>query len=122
MFDPEPIQQALREFALDGWLLYDFPQQQRAGPPRTRSRRGTRRQPPLGLLPACRWPTQETGAPHRGRALDAIPGQSRVYLAWQEFEGPGLAWLLEGLDTVATEYAPRAGNPYVSESTPARSN
>ena len=46
-------------------------------------------------------------------ALDAIPGQSRVYLAWQEFEA-GLAWLLEGLDTVATEYAPRAGNPYVS--------
>ena len=24
MFDPEPIQQALREFELDGWLLYDF--------------------------------------------------------------------------------------------------
>ena len=113
MFDPEPIQQALREFALDGWLLYDL----------RNSNVLARRV--LGLdeehAGSRRWACclRADGPPrklvHRieAGALDAIPGQSRVYLAWQEFEA-GLAWLLEGLDTVATEYAPRAGNPYVS--------
>ena len=113
MFDPDPIQQALREFKLDGWLLYDFRNSN------VLARRvlgldgdhaGSRRWacclrtdgPPRKLVHRI-----ETGA------LDQIPGETRVYLAWQEFEA-GLAWLLEGLDTVATEYAPRAGNPYVS--------
>ena len=36
-----------------------------------------------------------------------------MYLAWQEFE-QGLHGLLEGLSPVATEYAARAGNPYIS--------
>jgi Xaa-Pro dipeptidase len=113
MFDPEPIHQALREFELDGWLLYDF----------RNSNVLARRV--LGLdgehAGSRRWACclRHDGPPrklvHRieSGALDRIPGETRVYLAWQEFEA-GLAWLLEGLGTVATEYAQRAGNPYVS--------
>ncbi len=113
MFDPAPIAQALAEFELDGWLLYDFRNSN------VLARRvlglegehaGSRRWacclrtdgPPRKLVHKI-----ETGA------LDSVPGDTRVYLAWQEFED-GMAWLLEGLDSVATEYAARAGNPYVS--------
>ena len=113
MFDPEPIRQALREFELDGWLLYDF----------RNSNVLARRV--LGLdgehAGSRRWacclrsdsPPRKLVHRIEAGALEEIPGETRIYLAWQEFEA-GLAWLLEGLETVATEYAPRAGNPYVS--------
>ena len=113
MFDPAPIQAALRDFGLDGWLLYDF----RGSNVLARRVLGLEGQPAGSRRWACCIPAEgpvrklvhriETGA------LDHLPGETTVYLAWQEFE-QGLHGLLEGLSTVATEYAARAGNPYIS--------
>jgi Xaa-Pro aminopeptidase len=114
MFDLAAIQQSLREFGLDGWLLYDF----RAS--NVLARRvldmearpaGSRRF--LYMIPA-------TGAPqklvHRIEpgALDHLPGESRIYLTWQELES-GIGTLLAGKRKVAMEYAGRVSNPYVSK-------
>jgi Xaa-Pro aminopeptidase len=113
MFDLPAIQSALRQFNLDGWLLYDF--------------RGlnvlARRV--LGfsdtLFLSRRWfyfiPTQ--GEPkklvHRiePHALDHVPGPQLVYLRWQELEAH-VKTLVHGARRVAMEYAPRNANPYIS--------
>lgn len=113
MFDLSAVQAALKEQQLDGWLLYDF--------------RGlnvlARRVLGFGdgAILSRRWfyfvPAQ--GEPrklvHRieSGALDAYPGQKRVYLRWQELEA-GVAELLKGAKRVAMEYVPRNANPYVS--------
>src|SRR6266705_3407802 len=113
MFDLPAVQAALREEALDGWLLYDF--------------RGlnvlARRvvQMPETAMLSRRWfyfvPAQ--GEPrklvHRIEAgsLDHLPGNKTVYLRWQELEA-GVAALLRGSRRVAMEYVPRNANPYVS--------
>lgn len=113
MFDLNGIQDALREFELHGWLLYDF----RAGNVLARrvldladDQMGTRRL--CYAIPA-------EGEPHKlvhrieSGALDHLPGKKTVYLKWQEFEA-GLAALVDGMRTVAMEYSPRNANPYVS--------
>ncbi len=113
MFDLEAVQECLREFQLDGWLLYDF----RGSNMPARRVLGLDGRP-LGsrrffyVIPA-------QGAPrklvHRiePSALDDLPGERTVYLRWQELEA-GVADLVKGLRGVAMEYAPRASNPYVS--------
>jgi Xaa-Pro aminopeptidase len=113
MFDLGAVQLALRQFGLDGWLLYDF--------------RGlnvlARRV--LGFSDAAvlsrRWfyfvPAQ--GQPkklvHRiePHTLDSLPGEHLVYLRWQELEA-GVQKLVQGCRRVAMEYVPRNANPYVS--------
>jgi Xaa-Pro dipeptidase len=113
MFDLPAIQQVIREFGFDGWLLYDF----RGSNPLAKR--------VLGLsetaLLSRRWmywiPT--IGPPmklvHRieSGALDALPGEKTVYSAWDEFEW-GVAALLRGAGRVAMEYSPRNGIPYIS--------
>ncbi len=114
MFPLDDIQSALREFRIDGWLLYDF--------------RGSnvlaRRmlQFPDDAIGSRRWfyciPAQ--GLPHKlvhrieAGALDHLPGEKTIYLRWQELEA-GVAELVQGLKSVAMEYSPRGGNPYVSK-------
>jgi len=113
MIDISAIQSALRDFGIDGWLLYDF--------------RGSNllAQRVLGLAPS------EVGSrryayciPARGEprklvhrieegALSALPGSKTVYLRWQEFE-QGLGHLVSGLKRVAMEYSPDNAIPYVS--------
>jgi Xaa-Pro aminopeptidase len=112
MFDLDAIQAALREFGLDGWLLYDF---RGSNVPARRvldlegKPAGTRRF--LYAIPAHGAPGKlvhriETGA------LDHLPGARTVYMRWQDWEA-GVAALVSGLGRVAMEYAPRGGNPYV---------
>jgi Xaa-Pro dipeptidase len=114
MFDLAAVQAALREFAIDGWLLYDF--------------RGTN-------ILACRvlgidddaagsrrwfYVIPANGEPHKlvhqieDSALDHLPGEKTIYLRWQDLEA-GVARLVKGLGTVAMEYSPRGGNPYVGK-------
>jgi Xaa-Pro aminopeptidase len=113
MADVSAIQAALQRFGLDGWLLYDF--------------RGlnvlARRVLGMGesAMMTRRWfyfiPSH--GEPrklvHRiePHALDHLPGTARVYLAWQELE-TGVRELVTRKKTIAMEYVPRNGNPYIS--------
>lgn len=112
-FDVSSIQQALREFDIDAWLLYDF-----RGNNSLACRVleidddaiGSRRW--LYRIPA-------EGEPHKlvhrieESALDHLPGEKTVYLRWQEFEA-GVAELVNGFARVAMEYSPRNSNPYVA--------
>ena len=113
MFDLEAVQRSLREFGLDGWLLYDF----RGTNVLARRVLGLDHKPPgsrrfFYFVPARGGPRKlvhriETGA------LDDLPGEKIVYLPWQELEA-GVAELVRGSRRVAMEYAPRVSNPYVS--------
>jgi Xaa-Pro dipeptidase len=113
MFDLSSIQQAIRQFHLDGWLLYDF--------------RGlnvlARRVVHLGgdailsrrwfyFIPAHGEPRKLVHRIEPG-ALDALPGSRQTYLRWQELEA-GVRSLVEGKRRLAMEYVPRNANPYVS--------
>ena len=124
----ERIQEALREDGLAGWLLFDF----HGSNPIARS--------VLGLASASnaakttrRWfyfvPAR--GAPrklvHRiePRVLDHLPGESAVYLAWEELDrelGTLVSRAVSGHATaggfapaIAMEYSPQARLPYVSK-------
>ncbi|CAN5905228.1 M24 family metallopeptidase [soil metagenome] len=113
MFNLQAIQAALREFGLDGWLLYDF----RGGNVLARRILDLADRPVTSrrffyLVPAEGKPLKlvhriETGA------LDHLPGEKRVYLRWQELEA-GIERLVSGRARVAMEYAPRASNPYIA--------
>jgi Xaa-Pro aminopeptidase len=113
MFDLDAIQAALRQFGFDGWLLYDFRglnvlahRVLRLQPESVGSRRFAY------CIPAQGEPKKLVHRIESG-ALDHLPGETTVYLRWQEFEA-GLAHLLHGLRAVAMEYSERNGNPYVS--------
>lgn len=113
MFDLTAIQGALREFGLDGWLLYDFRGSNvlarrvldLEGRP-TGSRRF------FYVIPSEGEPTRVV---HRieSAALDHLPGTKVVYLRWQELEA-ALDSALSGLGRIAMEYAPGLSNPYIS--------
>jgi Xaa-Pro aminopeptidase len=113
MFDLDAIQAALREFAIDGWLIYDF---RGSNVPGRRvldleaKAAGTRRF--LYAIPAHGVPRKLVHRIEPG-ALDHLPGEPRVYTRWQDWEA-GVAALARGMDRVAMEYAPRGSNPYVS--------
>jgi Xaa-Pro dipeptidase len=113
MIDVSAIQAALREFGIDGWLLYDF--------------RGSNvlAQRVLGLaasdvgsrryaycVPAHGEPRKLVHRIESG-ALSALPGSKTVYLRWQEFE-EGLGQLVSGLKRVAMEYSSQNAIPYIS--------
>jgi Xaa-Pro aminopeptidase len=113
MFDLAAIQDALREFGLDGWFLYDFRGSN------VLARRvldlegrtvGSRRL--AYVIPAEGEPTRLV---HRiePAALDHLPGSKRVYLRWQEFEA-GVVDSVRGMRRVALEYSARNAIPYLS--------
>jgi Xaa-Pro dipeptidase len=112
-FDLPAVQAALRQFGLDGWLLYDF----RGLNILARRVIGL----PEGGMLSRRWfyfiPVEGEARklvhkiePH---ALDSVPGTAQVYLRWQELEA-GVGSLVKGARRVAMEYVPRNANPYVS--------
>ncbi|MFO0919357.1 MAG: M24 family metallopeptidase [Planctomycetaceae bacterium] len=113
MFDISKVQSALREFKLDGWLLYDF----RGSNVLARRVLGLDHQPTgsrrwLYFIPASGTPRKlvhriETGA------LDNLPGDAAVYLRWQGLDA-GIQALVQGCQVVAMEYSPGISNPYVS--------
>jgi Xaa-Pro aminopeptidase len=113
MFDLPKIQTALKQFGIDGWLLYDF----RGSNVLARrivdlrdDQMGSRRW--FYFVPAAGQPRKLV---HRieSSALDHLPGGKTVYLKWQELEA-GVGQLVSGSRRVAMEYSPRSANPYVS--------
>ena len=112
-FDLNAVQAALQQARLDGWLLYDFRginplavDVLELPPAGHRSRRW------FYYIPAVGTPRKLVHRIESG-ALDTLPGTPALYTRWQELE-QGLENLLAGSQRVAMEYAPRAGNPYVS--------
>ena len=113
MFDLSAIQAAIREFQLDGWLLYDFRGSNvlatrvlQLDPDNMGSRRF------LYFIPATGEPRKLVHRIESG-ALDHLPGEKIVYLKWQELEA-GIESLVSGCKVIAMEYSPRNANPYVS--------
>ena len=113
-FDLAAIQNAIREFQLDGWLLYDF----RASnilalrvlgidPSNIGSRRF------FYFIPANGTPQKLV---HRieTKALDHLPGETHVYLTWQQLN-ESLKRIVDDDSRVAMEYSPNNANPYVSK-------
>jgi hypothetical protein len=100
MFDLQLIQSALREFQLDGWLLYDFRgsnvlAQRVLGI--ADSAVGSRRY--FYCVPAEGEPKKLVHRIEQG-TLDHLPGSKTVYLKWQDLEA-GVAGLVSGMNTVA---------------------
>lgn len=114
MFDLSAIQQALVEFQLDGWLLYDF-----RGSNILARRILDLGEQPIGsrrffyCIPAHGAPRKLVHRIEQG-ALDHLPGDKTVYLTWQELEA-GVQKLIQGLPRLAMEYSPRNANPYISK-------
>lgn len=113
MFDLSAIQSALKQFGLDGWLLYDF-----RGSNILAQRilkmpagfHGSRRY--FYFIPASGQPRKLV---HRIETdvLDHLPGSRSIYLRWQELEA-GVQSMVQGSRRIAMEYSPRNGNPYIS--------
>ncbi len=113
MFDLADIQKALGEFGLDGWLLYDFRgsnilAQRVLQMPEGFS--GSRRY--ACFVPAVGQPFKLVHRIESG-VLDHLPGEKIVYLKWQELES-ALKTMVGSARTIAMEYSPRNGNPYIS--------
>jgi len=112
-FDLEAVQQAIREFGFDGWLLYDFRGSNilarrilQIADDTIASRRF------CYFIPANGTPTRMVHQIENGM-LDHLPGYQTIYLTWQEFE-QGLKAAVTGRSSVAMEYSPRNSNPYIA--------
>jgi Xaa-Pro dipeptidase len=113
MFELSAVQPALRQFGLDGWLIYDF----RGSNLLARRIVGFADDQVLSrrwfyYIPAAGEPRKLVHRIEPG-ALDHLPGSKTIYLRWQELEA-GVAQLVAGAKRVAMEYSPRNANPYVS--------
>lgn len=113
MFDLAAVQSAIRAAQFDGWLLYDFRGINNlalrvVGLPEKKllSRRW------FYFVPANGEPKKLVHAIEPA-SLDGLPGSNKtVYRRWQELEA-GVGALVAGAKTVAMEYSPRNGNPYI---------
>ncbi len=113
MFDLPAIQQAIRDFGFDGWLLYDF----RGTNPLAKRILGLSEATILSRrwfywIPAIGQPEKLV---HRIElaALDHLPGEKQVYLRWDELAW-GVAALIRGSGRIAMEYSARNALPYIS--------
>jgi Xaa-Pro dipeptidase len=114
MFDLKKIQSALRQFGIDGWLLWDF------HGANVLARRILDFEPSslvtrrfYYMVPAEGQPTKLVHRIESG-VLDHLPGDKKIYLKWEELEA-GIGELVEGMERVAMEYSPRNAIPYVSK-------
>jgi Xaa-Pro aminopeptidase len=113
MFDLAAIQQAIRDFGFDGWLLYDF----RGTNPLAKRILGLSESTILSRrwfywVPAIGQPQKLVHRIEPG-ALDHLPGEKQVYLRWDELEW-GVAALIRGSGRIAMEYSARNAIPYIS--------
>jgi len=112
--DITAVQGALRDAALDGWLLYDFhgsnPVAGRLAGLDAGAHMATRRW--FYLIPATGVPRGLVHAIER-HTLDGLPGD-RLEYAGREALDEGLTTLLSGVRRVAMEYSPLCAIPYLS--------
>jgi Xaa-Pro aminopeptidase len=107
------MQQALKNFGMDGWLMYDF----RGINPL--ARRILKLED--GHLQSRRWfyYIPQSGTPAKlvhaieADALDHLPGEKFVYLSYQELQ-TFLKTILKEPKKIAGEYVAMGNNPYIS--------
>lgn len=113
-FDLSAIQHALREDAIDGWLLYDFhgsnPIARRVAGLSDSAKLTTRRW--YYLVPASGKPRALVHSIERD-SLAHLPGERQTYAGRAELEA-GLTSLVQGMGRVAMEYSPACAIPYIS--------
>src|SRR5437870_1186446 len=100
MFDIAKIQSALRQFGIDGWLLYDFRGSNLLARRVVRfadDQMGSRRW--FYYVPAAGAPKKLVHRIESG-VLDHLPGEKTIYLKWQALEA-GVAELVHGARRVA---------------------
>lgn len=110
------LQQSIKKFGLDGWLLYDF----RAMNVLALRILGIPEDKGLSRRLACFVPAQGPAKVlvHKieAGALDHVVaqgGEKREYLRWEEFRD-GVQWLIGDSKKIAMEYSPMNDNPYLS--------
>jgi Xaa-Pro aminopeptidase len=111
--DVAGIQAALKEFRVDGWLMYDF----QGGNPIARKVVGFQE----GTMLTRRWWywIPQTGEPTRLHSvieptnLDFLPGKKILFLSWRDMTGH-LQAMMKGATTIAMEYSPQCAIPYLS--------
>jgi Xaa-Pro aminopeptidase len=107
------IQQALRDYSLDGWLFFDHHERDPLAyrilgfrPARHVTRRW------YYLIPASGEPRALVHRIESGM-LDPLPGTKTAYSSWQ-LQREGLQQLMQGCRRVAMQYSPECAVPYVS--------
>jgi Xaa-Pro aminopeptidase len=115
----EPIQQALTEAGLDGWLFYSF----RGSDPIAANILGmvegghiaTRRW--FYFIPQTGEPTRIVHSIERD-VIDHLPGKKLIYLPWQQLHSHLKSALIESTGKpnprIAMQYSPEAAIPYLS--------
>lgn len=115
----EPIQQALKEAGLDGWLFYSF----RGSDPIAANILGivegghiaTRRW--FYFIPQAGEPTRIVHSIERD-VIDHLPGKKLIYLPWQQLHSHLKSALIESTGKpnprIAMQYSPEAAIPYLS--------
>jgi Xaa-Pro dipeptidase len=108
------VQKHLLKEKMDGWLLYDFHGINslardflNIGPEAFVTRRFFYWIPAVGSPVKLQHQIEQ-------HILHGMPGESRVYLKWQELETQ-LSQMLKGAKTVAMEFSPRNAIPYLSK-------
>ena len=108
------VQEILQKEGIDGWLLYHFPdinplarQFMEIAPERHLTRRL------FYWIPMEGQPIKISSIIESSVA-DHLPGKLQSYFSWEELH-KHLKELLRGKQTIAMEYSPNAGIPYLSE-------
>ena len=108
------IQATLKNYNIDGWLLYNFRQSNvfaskllELPPHLTQMRRY------FYFIPAQGTPQKLVHGIEQYN-LDHLPGNKTVYVSWQSLRD-GLKKALSGVTSVAMEYSPNNAIPYVSK-------
>jgi Xaa-Pro aminopeptidase len=107
------IQAALKDYKIDGWLMYDF----QGGNPIARKVVGWKE----GTMLTRRWwfwipPSGEPVRLHsviEPTNLDFLPGKKILFLSWRDMT-EHLREMMQGATSIAMEYSPQCAIPYLS--------
>ena len=108
------IQTRLKDYNLDGWLLYNFRQSNVfASKLLELPSHLTQMRRYFYFIPAQGTPQKLVHGIEQYN-LDHLPGNKTVYVSWQSLQD-GLKKVLSGVTSVAMEYSPNNAIPYVSK-------
>lgn len=110
--DITAVQQTLREWNLDGWLLYDFHHSNPIPYEILRLNSGINTRRWFYWVPAEGTPIKLVHSIEADN-FETLQGRNCIYTGWQELYAH-LEGILSPVKTVAMEYSPKAAIPYIS--------